>query len=283
LRNLNNSLFDQRICIVTKHTKALSLALTVILTSVPKPVLAWGQTGHAAIANVAELNLKASVWNEIKTLLATDGATHMSKVASWADSQRSASDPTHTTRMPMDGSNPAAHACTGTAMCADEAIAYYAPILADRSQPAATREIALKYIIHLIGDLHQPLHGSDPIGYNLVTVNGSTSMIHAVWDDAIIDGHGVASALLAQELMNNGVTVTLGGTPRDWAIESSNMARDKIYDVLPVCWNYKAPACPDAPVALPANYTAAKYPLAAQRLKQAGYRLAGFLNALLGS
>jgi hypothetical protein len=267
---------------VTKHPKTLVLALVAIGIA-PQPALAWGQTGHAAIANVAELNLRPAVWNEIKTLLATDGVTQMSKVASWADTQRSASDPVHTTRIPLDGSAAPAHACTGTALCADEAIAFYAAILADRSQPAATREIALKYIIHLIGDLHQPLHGSDPIGYNLVTLNGTTSMIHAVWDDMIVDSHGVASALLAQELMNNGVNVALGGTPRDWAIESSAVARDQIYDILPVCWSFKAPVCPDAPATLPATYAAAKYPIAAQRLKQAGYRLAAYLNALLGS
>jgi hypothetical protein len=267
---------------VTHGFRTLLLAaVATALCAAPQPVLAWGETGHATIANVAELNLNPAVWTEIKGLLALEGVTHMSKVASWADTQRAATDPVHTTRIPIDGSPAPAHACPGTALCADEAIAYYDAILADRSRPAADREVALKYVIHLVGDLHQPLHGSDPIGYNLVTLNGVTGQIHAVWDDTIINDHGVASALLAQELINNGVSVTLGGTPRSWAVESSAMARDQIYNTLPACWSYKAPVCSDVPVALPANYSTTKYPLVAQRLKQAGYRLAALLNAVL--
>lgn len=263
-----------------QRSKALLFAAAALFAA-PQSAYAWGSTGHAAIANIAELNLNAAVWTEIQGLLAVDGVTHMSKVASWADTQRAASDPTHTTRIPIDGSTAPAHACTGTAMCADEAIAYYSTILADRTQSNANREVALKYIIHLVGDLHQPLHGSDPIGYNTVTLNGTSTIIHAIWDDTIIDTHGVGSALLAQELMNNGVTVTLGGTPRDWAGESSDMARDYIYDIMPSCWDYKTPNCPATPVTLPSNYATAKYPLVAQRLKQAGYRLAALLNGLL--
>lgn len=265
-------------------SKILLLAMLPPLLAVPQAALAWGQTGHAAIANVAELNLRPAVWNEIKGLLATEGATHMSKVASWADTQRSATDPVHTTRIPIDGSAAPDHACTGTAMCADQAIAFYGVILMDHTRTAADREVALKYLIHLVGDLHQPLHGSDPIGYNLVTLNGSSPVtIHAIWDDTIINDHGVASGLLAQELINNGIAVDGGGTPREWASESSRLAREQIYDILPACWDYKAPSCPDTPVALPSGYAASKYPVAAQRLKQAGYRLAALLNTLLGT
>jgi hypothetical protein len=267
-----------------QHSKIWLLVAAALVGAAPQPALAWGNTGHATIANIAELNLKPSVWTEIKTLLATDGVTHLSKVASWADTQREATDPTHTVRIPIDGSAAPEHACTGTAMCADQAVAYYSSVLSDRSQPAAVREIALKYIIHLVGDLHQPLHGSDPIGYNYVTLNGAAPvMIHAIWDDTIIAAHGVASATLAQELINNGVGVTLGGTPRVWAAESSVIARDQVYATLPACWSYKAPACPDTPVALRSDYATVEYPIVAQRLKQAGYRLAAVLNGLLGS
>jgi hypothetical protein len=265
-------------------SKTLLFAMLPPLLAAPQVAFAWGNTGHAAVANVAELNLRPAVWNEIKGLLATEGATHMSKVASWADTQRSATDPVHTTRVPIDGSPAPAHACTGTAMCADEAIASYSAILIDRSRTASDREVALKYLIHLVGDLHQPLHGSDPIGYNLVTFNGSSPVtIHAIWDDTIIAQHGVASALLAQELINNDIAVDSGGTPREWATQSSKLAREQVYDILPVCWDYKAPSCPDVPAALPAGYATSKYPVVAKRLKEAGYRLAALLNSLLGT
>jgi hypothetical protein len=268
---------------VKLHLTSVAFIAAAAVCATPHPVHAWGATGHATVANIAELNLKPAVWAEIKTLLAVDGVTHMAKVASWADQQREPGDPVHTTRVPIDSSPAPAHACTGTAMCADEAIAHYTTVLADRSKPAAAREEALKYIIHLVGDLHQPLHGSDPVGYNLVSLNGTATTIHPIWDNTIIDAHGVASATLAQELMANGQAVALGGAPRDWASESSAMARDYIYESMPACWDYKEPACPGTPVALPNDYAAAKYPLVAQRLKQGGYRLAALLNSLLQS
>ena len=52
-------------------SKILLLAMVPPLLTVPQAALAWGQTGHAAIANVAELNLRPAVWNEIKGLLGT--------------------------------------------------------------------------------------------------------------------------------------------------------------------------------------------------------------------
>ncbi len=266
------------------NTPKIVLLILPLLLGAPQAAFAWGRTGHAAIANVAELRLQPAVLNEVKGLLAIDGVTHMAKVASWADTQRTATDPVHTTRIPLGSPDGPSHACTGTAKCADEAIAFYSAILVDRTRTPADREVALKYLIHLVGDLHQPLHGSDPIGYNLVTINGSSPIpIHAVWDDTIIDDHGVASALLAQELKDNGVTVGDGGTPREWAIESSGFAQDQVYDLLPACWDYKAPACPTTPVALPSGYAASKYPVVALRLKQAGHRLATLLNTLLGA
>lgn len=260
------------------RTKAMMFAMSAAIFTLPQPALAWDATGHMTVANVAQLNLNPAVLTELRGLLALESQIHLSKIASWADTQRDAGDPIHTTRIPINGSTAPAHACPGTtALCADEAITHYGAILANRSNTAAVRLEALKYIVHLVGDLHQPLHGSDPIGYNYVSSGGTVKMIHAVWDIDIIAVHGVASAALAQELLNNGISVTTGGTPRDWAAESSDMARDHIYDTLPACWS----GCPTTPPVLPANYNTVKYPLVAQRLKQAGLRLADLLNDLL--
>ena len=129
------------------------------------------------------------------------------------------------------------------------------------------------------GALQNPVTLKTPNG-NITWGDGKNFVLFAGPD--IIEDHGVPSALLAQELMNNGVPVTLGGTPRDWAQESSDMARDHIYDTLPACYTAKQPICPVLAV-LPASYTADKYPFVAQRLKQAGYRLAAVLNSLLGT
>ncbi|RYD48721.1 MAG: hypothetical protein EOP83_26115, partial [Verrucomicrobiaceae bacterium] len=69
---------------------------------------------------------------------------------------------------------------------------------------------ALKYLIHLVGDLHQPLHGSDPIGYNLVTLNGSSPVtIHAIWDDTIINDHGTVAEQILRVLWKSAAEFVL--------------------------------------------------------------------------
>ncbi|MBX3594804.1 S1/P1 nuclease [Sphingomonas sp.] len=265
---------------MTFKTRLLALALPIALCASPSPAGAWGNVGHAAIATIAEANLQPAVLAKIQSLLAQEGATHLSDVSSWADSQRVPGTPIHSTRIPVDGSEAPAHACPDTGLCADEAIAYYSPILASTQQSATARLEALKYIVHLVGDLHQPLHGSDPIGYNNIVMGLSVKTIHTIWDKDVVEDHSEDPAAIASELMSNGVTVTLGGTPRSWAIESSDMARDQIFDVLSPCYTTHSPICPVVET-LPTTYPAQKYPLAAQRMKQAGYRLAALLNQLL--
>lgn len=262
------------------------LAIAVLaLSAVPQPSFAWGRTGHAAVANIAELRLNSRAKAKVMKLLALDGNNHMADVSSWADPQRDAYPVVHSTRIPFDGRTAPAHACPDLdKLCADEAISKYMKTLKNGSASPTDRYVALKFIIHLVGDLHQPLHGSDPIGYNEVTFNGSAkTRIHAFWDGVIIEQHGLGSAALARELLNNGVDVKTGGSPREWAIESSNLARDAIYDTLPACYPRKRPRCPTTPMALPSNYASRAYPVVARRLKQAGLRLAEMLNDALGA
>lgn len=266
-----------------QRVAACLLTAFAALAMGPSPANAWGVTGHATVAIIAQNRLTPAVLEEIQGLLALEGYTEMWRVASWADHNRAPGmpvdpdEPVHSARIPFSGDAPA-HACPGTtALCADEAVDHYTAVLADRSLAASVRLEALKYVIHMVGDLHQPLHGSDPIGYNQVSYKDSVTIIHSIWDNQVVTEHTTNGYNLAAELSANGVAVTLGGTPRDWAVESSDMARDHIYDVLPVCWS----ACPTTPTVLPNSYAADKYPLAAQRLKQAGYRLGDLLNATL--
>lgn len=266
---------------MSMYSKTFAVLASFALCISPLPALAWGNVGHATVANVAQANLEAAVLTEIQGLLAIEGATTLADVASWADTQRLPGTPIHSTRVPVDGSPTPEHPCPDTGMCADEAVLHYGAILGDRQQSPVARLEALKYVVHLVGDLHQPLHGSDPIGYNMVLYGLSLKGIHAVWDKDVVEDHSEDPVALASELMSNGLTFTLGGTPRDWAVESSAMARDHIFDTLPACYTLQSPICP-AVATLPSNYSAVKYPLAAQRLKQAGLRLAQQLNEVLG-
>ena len=76
--------------------------------------------------------------------------------------------------------------------CLFTALQYEFEILKDRARPAAERATALRYIIHLVGDLHQPLHttGNDDEGGNCTVVtlfeNPKRTQLHGVWDYGII-------------------------------------------------------------------------------------------------
>ena len=178
-----------------------------------------------------------------------------------------------------------------------------ADAMADAAIPASVRAYHLTWIIHIVGDLHQPMHGtsrssaSDPLGDaggNRVWVRlperaRDSINLHAVWDglvgrasrDVPIDD--VARALeaalpspapaTADELrIPDGAA--LATTVQRWADESATLARYVAYDL--------PPRADDAPPLLPASYVSLGETIARQRLALAAYRLAALLEARLG-
>src|SRR5262249_19335430 len=115
-------------------------------------------------------------------------------------------------------------------------------VLEDCSKPKSDRVDALRFLVHLVGDVHQPLHASDnsDLGGNYVAVTffGSDTNLHKLWDTGIILHTVYAWGSYATRLEDkwfpthdtNGAD---GGTPADWANESHKYAQDVAYD-LPV-------------------------------------------------
>jgi hypothetical protein len=172
--------------------------------------------------------------------------------------------------------------------CVINRVNAFAAELADRSTPQAERILALKYVLHFVGDLHQPLHAADnhDRGGNCVGValGGSrTTNLHAYWDTAVVralgaDPDAVAGKLRA-EITPAQLAAWRNGTPASWAMESHQVAASTAY------WPGAPAGCdPDAaPVGLPAGYEARAREAAALQLKKAGVRLAVVLNRALGS
>jgi len=237
--------------------------------------LGWGKTGHAVVAGIAEANLTPVAATEVRRLLAVEGYSHLSNISSWADKAKAEQlpgSPSHTIRLPIDGSTPRPHPCPGH-FCANDALAQYGATLADRSKPDAEREVALKYIVHLVGDLHQPLHGTDATGQMQVLFLGKQMTLHAVWDDGIINAHGKNASKLTAELMKADKNILTDGTPIDWAREDLDIAQHQIYDTVSLH--------PTSVVILPPDYARAKWPIVQLRLTEGGLRLASLLNHLL--
>ncbi|MCX7313796.1 MAG: endonuclease, partial [Alphaproteobacteria bacterium] len=200
----------------------------------------------------------------------------------------------------MGGSNPAATSRDGTvalrqyrdhrpglrrgrdcaeANCIVASIDRFTKVLGDRSSPATQRLEALKFVVHFVGDLHQPFHVADnhDRGGNeiAVTFAGRKTNLHAVWDTALlapaIRGDERAYALsLARSITAADAEAWKSGSTVDWANDTHAFAVRTVYGALP-----------HARGILPPGYAAEALPLANRQLQKAGVRLAAILNAAL--
>lgn len=248
------------------------LAASLLLFCVP-PALAWGPLGHRIVARLAEAQLSPKARAEVRQLLQEQGARHLSDVSVWADDLRD-SDPVlfkRTSHMhfvnfhsPDCIYNPPRDCPDGR--CVVAAITRYATILGDRSRTDAERAQALEFVVHFVADVHQPLHASsgDDFGGNDYQVrwHDRGTNLHRVWDSLMLDDAHLSAARYARTLMDESAPVPSGGTPVQWAEESCRIART----VYPPTRT------------ITQAYVVRERPVAEQRLRQAGARLAALLN-----
>jgi hypothetical protein len=132
-------------------------------------------------------------------------------------------------------------------------------VLHDKAAPARQRLEALKFVVHFVADIHQPLHCADDgdRGGNRVRVIflGRNTNLHAVWDWGIlapaVAGDERAYALqLVRSIKRDDIARWRGGSTASWANESYGIARRLIYGE----WSH-------APGPLPASYETAALPV----------------------
>ena len=234
----------------------------------------WGLTGHRVTGMIAEHYLNAKAKKRIKQLL---GQESLALVSTWMDEIRS--DSTHIdmadwhwvtieTGMTYDQSkkNP-----KGDAIMTLERV--IAELKSHQLTPQQELE-DLRILVHLAGDIHQPLHVGccDDGGGNKVRVKWfrSESNLHHVWDNDMIDDSKFSYTELVAALGEpDQVTVTRlqKASVRDWVNESMNY-RKQVYNIGDGNLSYK--------------YTYKNFPLVRLRLVEAGVRLAGILNQIYG-
>jgi hypothetical protein len=159
-----------------------------------------------------------------------------------------------------------------------DALNRYRATLQDPNANIADKQLALRFIVHLVGDLHQPLHVGKCCdkGGNEVKVKwfGRDLNLHSVWDSALVEEEQLSFTELAAKLQrhtsNADVLAWWDINPRDWISESAQL-RETVYPER----NRKDPK---APPELSYGYVYKYTPLMEQRLKQAGVRLAAYLN-----
>jgi hypothetical protein len=233
---------------------------------------AWGTTGHQIIAELAQRKLSAAAQAQVTTLL--HGAT-LASVASWADDVRSSRPETarwHFVDIPREESHyEARRDCAPDAQgdCVIAAIERFRRVLADRRRPESERAEALKFLVHFVADLHQPLHCIDDHdrGGNAVQVTlfGQPTNLHAVWDSGLIGHTGLTVAEYVARLET--ADVDASGTPILWAEEAHRAAIDHAY-AMPVDHH------------LDQSYYDANRPVIDVQLARGGTRLARLLNEM---
>ena len=203
---------------------------------------AWGRLSHEAVAIVADSQLSPTAKAEIHTLLAIEGHAGIRQITSWADEiriERRPDAPMHSVRIPLGTHFDAQRDCKKR--CAVLAIEQYRKVLADRGRSDAERLEALKYLVHLIADLHQPLHATADGGRQPVAI-GRVVSLHKAWDTTLIGIAYRSPERLVRDIPS--VPVKSCRSPADWANESNQIATDFVFTALEtgVTSHYKSEA-----------------------------------------
>ena len=168
----------------------ISLVLAIIVAA---PAFGWGRDGHAIIAAIAWKELSPETQASITELL--EGAS-LEEIASWADAVRPQDEyrwsaPLHYVNMPPDASAYLHDRDCPEVGCVVSAIDRFATEINDLSLPIEQRREALKFLVHFVGDLHQPLHGgrAEDRGGNDIEIAfyGNPTNLHRAWDSQILE------------------------------------------------------------------------------------------------
>jgi hypothetical protein len=252
----------------------LILGLLVAAAASGPTAEAWGPIGHRAIGRIAERHLTPQAAQAVAELLAPEKLAY---VPTWADDirpepERAKADSWHWVTIPEGQTYESA--AKNPAGDVVEAIARFEKVLADHKAPKPERVEALKWLTHLIGDLHQPLHvgrGDDRGGNDvLVLWMGEPTNLHSVWDSKIIESTQLSFSELAEMLeppTPEQMRTWQASGPVEWARESQEL-RSGCYELGDRKLSYR--------------YIHDHWPTVQTRLLQAGVRLAGELNRLLG-
>lgn len=159
------------------------------------PAMAWGPHGHQVVAEIAARELEAAPRAEVERLLGDRASNAMRQASTWADEIRGDSEWRHTG--PWHYLNFERGDCSYNARencrdgnCVVGAIQRQAKVLRDPKSTRPQRANALRYLIHFVGDVHQPLHagfGQDRGGNDFQIRNRREGdNLHAFWDQDLI-------------------------------------------------------------------------------------------------
>ena len=264
----------------------------LILLAVAAPAFGWSKQGHQLVGELAERDLTPAARAEVQRLLAGEPNPTLAGVSTWADEIRAQS---RTTGNPLGELSSRWHyinferagcdyvparECPG-GNCVIGAINAQRAILADASQPLQARREALKFLVHFVGDAHQPMHAGfrHDRGGNNFQLNyrgkgapkGEGTNLHSVWDYWLVQSAGLDNAAYTARLLQSplpeGTRLATDNPAAEWTLESCRLiASESAYP--------RKRRITDA-------YLDLHRPTAEKRLRQAGARLAALINGAL--
>lgn len=250
----------------------LSLALFAALPD----VLAWGQKGHDVTCTVAYRHLGRKAKKEINRLLEGKSIVYW---CNWLDN--ASHTPEYAYSKTWHYRNVDAGVAYEDAVAEPKgdvvtAIRRQIQLLSDKSTSVAERRLALKMLVHLVGDLHQPMHmgHKTDLGGNLwpVVYFGQETNLHSVWDSSVLEsGHRWSNTEWADEidrLDKAAIREVCRGSIDDWARETLKLTAD-VYAGTP------------QNALLSYDYVAEWTPYVERQLLFGGLRLAYLLNQIL--
>ncbi len=261
----------------------LALATTTAVVGVLAPgLLGWGYKGHEVVGFIADRYLTPAVKTKLRAFCR---APSLAYLGNWADvirDDRPETAPWHYVNVDPQADAFDAGRDVPPHGCVVDRIEHFRRVLADEEADPSDRLDALRWLVHLVGDLHQPLHVSraSDRGGNSIRVNhrGSETNLHAFWDTDLIELQNLSAGDYARELRDEitdaDVAAWQQGTPADWATESWRLARELAYrdaDGNEI----------ESGATLGRRYVTTRTPIVDAQLRRAGVRLAWVIDQAL--
>jgi hypothetical protein len=274
----------------TPFRRFLAAFASVLATA---PVLAWGPEGHSIVAEIAQRRLSPAASAAVAELVGP--RVSLASLASWADDERTRRPQTahwHFVDIPLDAREyDEARDCRPNAEHGDCIVRELERLRTEmRCAPTvAGRRDALRFAVHFVGDIHQPMHAvGDRMGGNHLSVHGEihgatcrnhcelgpdSANLHVIWDSTLIRrtvwAWGSYVERLEDGVLRSGsLEASAGGTPAEWAQQSHAVARE--------VWRARPG---EAQADLDDAYYEQVLPVLDRQLALGGLRLAAYLNA----
>ena len=255
--------------------KLNKLIIGAVAAAMSFQALSWGQVGHRVTGAIAEQHLTPEAQLAISQLLMNED---LAEASTYADEMKSnpsefwqkTANPWHYVNV-FDGKSysdiappPEGNAVTALEMFAKQ--------LKSNQSSLAEKQLALKFIVHIIGDLHQPFHAGDgkDKGGNDIKLKffWEDSNLHRVWDSGLIDRQKLSytewTRILNRKISEQQAKQWIQVDPKIWIAESAEIRANVYPDSDKLSWDYQYQ----------------NLPIVKQRLQMGGVRIAAYLNAL---